>query len=68
MKLKFSQHIFEKYSSIKFHSDPWGPEFFQADGRGDGRKDWHEANVRFFAILQTRTGNQCIVRKEGGLF
>ena len=50
MNLKFSQHIFEKYSNIKFDeklsSGSWVPR-----GRTD-RRD--EANSHFSQILQTR--------------
>jgi len=46
-----------------------GAEFFQADGRRDGRKDRYETNIRFFfAVLQTRPENQRILRKEEVLF
>jgi hypothetical protein len=40
MKLKFSGHIFEKYSNIKFHKiRPVGAELFLEDGGKDGRTD-----------------------------
>jgi len=39
-RLKLSRQIFEKYSNIKFHENPFsGAEFLHADGRTDGQTD-----------------------------
>jgi len=52
MKLKTSQQIFEKYSNIKFHEDPFSGSWIvpcgQMDRRTYGQTDRHdEANSRF---------------------
>jgi len=42
MKLEFSRHIFEKYSYIKFHENPFSGTEFHAGRQMD--MDGHEAN------------------------
>jgi hypothetical protein len=38
-KLEFSRHIFEKYSNIKLHENPYsGGRIVHADGRTDMKK------------------------------
>ena len=49
MKLEFSGQVFEKYSSIKFHENPFcGSRVFPF-----GRTDRTEANGRFLQFLRT---------------
>jgi len=54
MNLDFSRHIFEKYSNIKFHENPFsGAKLFHAGGRTDGQTDRHgETNSRFSQLLK----------------
>ena len=52
MKVEFSRHIFEKYSHITFHENPYSESRVvvggQMDGRTDRQTDRHdEANSPF---------------------
>jgi hypothetical protein len=54
MKLEFSQEIFEKYPSIKFHENPFSGSRVVPCGWMDRRTDGHnEANTRFWQFCES---------------
>jgi hypothetical protein len=55
MKLEFSQQVFGNTSNIGFNQHPASGSRVVTWTRPDGRTDkYDEADIRFFAILQTR--------------
>jgi len=54
MKLKFSEHIFEKYINTKFHKNPSSGNQVVPCGRAEGRTDMRKLIVAFHNFVNEK--------------